>query len=342
MNFKLNKTKAIILLNVVIFVFMLSCLYRIRILEDKIVTMQDNLYSQFNILNQNINNISSTVRNSLDEEDTLLSAQTWEYGDIDSESSEIKVDIKISPKVYNKDNTKVFLVMNGKDYAMELLDEGYVGTINIPLLSESKVESVKLEENGNIRSQQLDWYLNPRYEYLGTVQARFSGSSSMTNSKDSGIVHRKKGYVQIDMDNKEGIESIHMITALDGVEIEREQVDMSYIGQQGYAKKASSYNRAISIPESHNGDHIISNQFIYYLEEKAYTIPSNGSYELYAEVIDSKGFTHIALADYYEVDEQGKIAEDIHERWNLVGAEASIYDSNGKLIYDKDGTLYTK
>lgn len=319
-----------------------ACLIDIHALNNKIQDMERSMGYRLDQITQNVGNIEYNIGVSMKEQANLLALENWEYGDVDLASRTIKLYCELSPKEYSPEKTEAVLLCNNREYPMALSNGKYAAEISIPLCEDSVVESVVFKEDGTNRTQNLEWHLSPRYEYLPLVTARLCGSSTGSFVGDV-YQYYNSGLVEIDVDQKENgnkIREINLISVLDGKETERIAVDLSYDAQTSYINKGQSGNSRDAMPDQSSYEKNGNSRYYYYLDKnwKA-EIPKGSVLELYAEAVDSYGLHYRALYDVCEIDEKGSQVQNT-EKWWLIGAEPSIRDEKGNILYEVDETQY--
>lgn len=314
--------------------FLIVCLFKISSLENQLQNHNASMNDRLSQLNNDIHNISSQVKNSLEEQSNLLTSSSWEYGELNIDQREIELKCRVSLKEYNPTSTEVLLVYKNKQYPMKLNGTQYTLSLNLPLFDDTEIPSVMLVDEGNIRTQALNWYLSPRIDYLPEFYSRFEGSSALNSESGvSSVTHR--GLVVIDTFNhKTTLQAANLIYLLDGKEMKKTAIDLSYQAQLKYLK--NNPNIPMPAPESFaNGD---SSQIYYYLDEST-KIPSGSTLEMVVEVVDQHDFHYLLLFDLMKVNEQGEPDFDV-EKMGLLGNVFSIVDALGNQLWLMDESLY--
>lgn len=289
--------------------------------------MENNLNNQIYYLKNEVNNISVEVQNEMQQQASLLADSAWEYGKADFITNEIELICKVMPKEYSPQKTTATLQVANKEYPMTLENGVYTATVKIPLVQQTTVLNVFFETDEVIRTEKIDWNISPRYDYLPLIYGRFEGSNTSQQGLDGSSFHYE-GTVRITVEGKQNdnkIQSLTLIEVLDGKEIGRTPIDMGKKAQHEYAENEQAvYEEAFDSYEAGT---------YYYPLDKEFEIPRNSSLELYVEGVDSYGLHYRALAEVFSVDESGNPCYN-DDQWMLIGAEPSIYDEEGNLLFD--------
>ncbi len=271
------------------------CLFQISSLKSQVRNLQNGLSSQMSTVNNNIGNISSSVSYALAEQASLLSADSWEFGEADIDAKTVMLNCAISPKKYTT-NTEAVIVIDGVEHSMILGDGGeFTANIEIPLFAETHVSTVIFHEGEVIQTEALNWDLSPRYDYLPNVSAYLSGSAT-GSTQDSVYVYHREGVINVDACCKdEGeIKSVTLVEMLDGVELSRTSIPLdnedffeNYQNESG----ARPENMTSAQSATQMKGHITEGPFYYELD-KDYEIPFGSTLTLYIEMEDGNGLLY--------------------------------------------------
>ncbi len=297
------------------------CMVQIADLKEQLRSFENNAYNRLSYVETNVNRIYSGIDEKLEQQAKILADGEWSYGEADAEAGTVILNISISPKEYRPEVTEVSVVCNDAEYPLELQDGSYTASVPVSMYKESLVSWVELREEGAIRREKLDWYVNPRYEYLPVVYARYSGSSSGTGRdgvKQTGIYMKTfQGQIELTIDQKEkvtdGIQAVTLVECLDDKVLKATEIPVETWKSSGHSPYTWPF-------------------------EKTVYIPFGSTYGAYLEVVDENGLRHRAWVEKEKIDMDGKPVKDDTEFWR--GAEASIHDAEGKLVYAPDGEWY--
>lgn len=313
------------------------CMYKLISLENRVENMQQYMNSQFDNLSSGINRVPSQLQDTLTEQASLLSAESWEFGAPDIGNSRISVNCSVTPKEFSPEDTKAFLIMEGKEYPMTLEGSKFTAMLEIPLFTDSYIESVVFRESGRMRTQMLEWYLSPRHDCLPVISALFPASNS--GKTESGVFqYKQNGLVTIDIDYHGAapdIREVNLLVLVDGKETERIPVDISYDAQCSYVDQYQSGNSHVTMPEMKAYEEGQYSQLFYYLNG-VWEIPNGSRQELYVEVVTGDHLHYYSLADSCSVSEKGD-PDYGEDRWMWIGAEGVICDEEGSVLYAPEG-----
>ena len=192
---------------------------------------------------------------------------------------------------------------------------------------------VSLLDQGEKRTQILDWCFSPRYEYLPMIYSQYQGSSSV---EAQGNVYKEKweGPIWIQVENRieeNQIQSASLIYLLDQKEIKRTNIGLDKKSQQAYIEKAgNSYEENVVETQSAEEQENAMQDYYYYLENTI-SIPFGSEIAVYVEMVDTAGLKYRSLCTVQKFDKKGNPIESRLEGY--IGAEPDIYDLNGNLVY---------
>lgn len=320
-------------MTIIIAAFCIFLLLKIASLKNDIADLRNEMNSQIFQVSDEVRNITSNVRVAMEEQNNLLSQQSWEYGAINIENKEVELHFSVFPKEYSPKDTKASLIYNGAEYPMVLEGNKFTVAMNIPLFEDSLIERVIFQENGVVRMQALDMSASPRYDCLPSIGATLYGSFEGTPTGDILTSHRE-GLIVIDIENKNHknpIKEVTLVTIMDGKEIERIPVDLSHEAQRAYLKKDSQDGNHYDLPSPSDFANQEYFQLFYYID-KDEDIPFGSTLEWYIEVVDSYGLHYYALCDDVVVTKDGN-PEIGEKKWENMGVESNVYDGEGKILY---------
>jgi len=337
------------------FVIILLCgalflnMFQIKQLEREIDSLENSLYNEINNVNGRISNIYYNVEEILEEESNQLSIADWRYGNFDADKKEVEIICTVLPKSYNPQVTKAALTYNGKEVPLTYQDGHYTTTLQASLFAESYIEQVSLIDNGTIRTQALDWTIMPLHEVLLEHTSYLTGSCSYTSDKNGNFVLATKYSFFINLERKGDfqVKSVELVEVLDGKEISRTPIDISYEGQMAYATAAKKGNQAIPERIASVDENEFSNdtpasfdgtaRFFYYAE-KDYPVSKGSMLELYIDVVDGNDYRYRSLVSCYARDEKGKADEARMDELEMYIHVPNylIFDKNGDVLYKWD------
>ena len=316
-------------------------------LQEEIDRLRADMNDEIHMVSRNMDGIYGEVQDMLEEEADQLAISEWKYGDINIEERTAEIICTIVPKVYTPNHTQTAIVCNRQEYALPYTDGKYTASIEVPLFERSEANMVRLNDDGTIRTQELDWIIEPRYEALLLCHAGLGGSAA--GKKGEGeYIWSPTGTVVIDIEGKREfqIQSAALVEVLDGKEVNRIPIDLSREGQEAYRDALSKTGEPVpevaSQAVNHDGSiHESIVHFLYCLD-KDYSIPNGGMLELYVDVVEEMGFRYRSFVECMAVTAEGKIDDlRMEEKQMYAFAEAvMIFDETGKVIFELNPELF--
>ena len=293
-------------------ILLIVCLVQMSNLKTEISNMRSNMGNQISNIQTNINNSYSYIEETLKKEASIVSNAEWEFGKMDIEARTVEVKAYVIPKEYQPDVTQAFFLCDDEEVAAEYINGRYEVIMEVPLFKDVNIPSVLFKENETIRTENLDWVFNPRNELLPLVYAYNAGSVGFGKSKDKENTGTWifSGDLDVDIVAKDReefeVEKAEIIRYIDGKEVER--IDIL-------------------------SNNMIVNDRFSYDWNPACEIPYGSMQDIFAEVTMHCGLVYRAQISCCGMDEQGNPMED---NGILGSMEASIYDTEGNLLYSVD------
>ena len=303
------------------------CLFRISALEDRLYSLQNSVSNMHSVLHDDIRNIATNVKNSVEEGNNLLSTSSYSLEDPNLKNGTVDLSCIVTLKEFEPDGTTAVLTCNDKEYPMNLKNGDFVAKFPVSIFDSSRVTEVSFSKDGVVRTQALDWYISPRDEFVPRLYASCSGTSTGSVSGANTFNWHKNGTLHVSVEQKGGMDyevnSLDLIRVIDGEEVERSAL----LGEQPenavvFGKKPAA---------------IVTNDdpLTLVLElDRSFECPFGSTMLLMVEMTDSSGFTHRAIVDEVKVSADGKLNDDTIPRWH--GASGNIYDREGNLICGVD------
>ncbi|MPM41941.1 hypothetical protein SDC9_88603 [bioreactor metagenome] len=312
------------------------CMFQISALKQQVGNLQNVLNSQMSNVSDNINGIYSNVSSMLEEQASLLADSSWEFGEADMDALTVELLCSVSPKEYAS-GTAATIVVDGVEQPMTISNGTFTAKTKVPLFAEVTVSKVVFREGDTVRTEALDWHLSPRGEYLPNVYANLDGSST-GSVKDGIYAYHREGVVNVDVDCGHAYElkSVTLVETIDDQEIGRTDIplDNKDFFENYQSEDGARPEPAESLAQSAGTE--LSSSFYYGLD-KDYEIPFGTVLTIYVEVEDGNGLFYRCIIDRTELNEIGDLVDD--SSW-WCGSESSIYDANGKGLYEIDPNLY--
>ncbi len=332
------------MISVVVCVLLIVNLIQIQHLKQEVTDLRAEMHNEIravsNVVSSNVSSISGNVRSAMEEERNLLTTGQWQCGEVDFEKKTAEVICTIVPKEYTPGSTQVSILCNEREWEMAYQDSEYTAKIEVPLFERSEVIQVKLNDKGTIRTQALDWVIEPRYGAVLNVNARYDGHSVVHHNRQSHT-YAPEQLVEIQLE-KQGeftIRSADVLVLLDGKEYKRFPVDLTVKGQEAYRDTASK--KLECIPESpapvysvKDSDGIYSESYVYWMDQ-GWNIPEGSIVEFYVEVVDETGLRYRSFLEWFEVSGSEEAIRQMDEKSAYMGAEpVLIFDETGTIVYE--------
>ncbi len=296
------------ILNILSFVLLVVCFVRIGWLNNEISNLRNTMNNNRSMLQSSIDAISSNVRYELEQANNLLSDSSWSTGGLNIEKKTATLDCYVVPKVYNPQKTTSTIICNGTEYPMMLENGRYIAEITLPIFEESVVSSVQFSEDGTIRTQQLNWHINPRYDMVPTAYVIYSGSTRQ-NYEGNKITRTYSGHVEIDFEHK------GLVSKIKDAEI-NVLID---------AKKV--WKDTPQIEEQYRDDYIA--HYIMQMEQ-SFEVKKGTKIETYVQFTDDNGWIYRSVLEDVTIADDGT-PEENREYYH---PEAEIYDADGNLLFE--------
>ena len=316
-------------------------------LQEEIDRLRSDMNDEIHTVNRNVDGIYSKVQDMLEEEANQLAVSEWKYGNINIAERTAEIICTVVPKIYTPNRTQTAIVCNGQEYALTYADDQYTAKIELPLFERSELNMVRLNDNGTIRTQELDWIIEPRQEALLLSHAGMGGSAA-GKPGNGEYIWSTEYTVMIDIQKKGEfqIQSAELVEVLDGKEINRISIDLSKEGQEAYREALSKTDEPVpevaSRAVNHDGSVYESTaSFIYFLD-KDYHIPNGSMLELYIDVVDGNGLRYRSFAECLAITADGE-PDDLRmeEKQMYAFAEAvMIFDEAGNVIFELNPELF--
>ena len=332
------------MISVVVCVLLVVNLIQIHHLKQDVTDLRaetrNELRAVSNSISSNVSSISENIRSAMEEERNLLTTGQWQCGEADIEKKTAEVICTIVPKEYTPGSTQVSILCNGKEWKLAYQDSEYTTKIEVPLFERSEVVQVKLNDHATIRTQELDWVIEPRYGAVLNVNARYDGRSVVHHNRQSHT-YAPEQLVEILLE-KEGeftIRSADVLVLLDGKEYKRFPVDLTEKGQEAYKNAASK--KLERIPESDapaysrkDDSGIYYERYVYWMDQ-GWDVPEGSIVEFYVEVVDETGLRYRSFLEWFEVSGSEEAIRQMDEKSAYMGAEpVLIFDETGTIVYE--------
>lgn len=310
------------------------CMFQISDLKDDIRRMENNFRSELSVLESNYSNIIALTEQRLEEHASILTRKEFIYGEMDLEKGIVELLTAITPKEHQPGTTEAVLMVDGKEYSMELIDGAYTGTVALPVFEESVVEQVVFREGDTVRTETLDQHFTPRYELLPSVSARVSGSAR--GSVENGVyVWHRTGEARVSVEGKGqiiDIQEVSLIEELDGMETNRIEIPLT-------STESTKYGMEKAAPEPlRPGVQVDGAETFYHDLDREFSIPFGSTMNLFAEVVDGNGLRYRVCVEHIEIDDNGNQVDD--DSWHIWDLLEWIIGPDGEILYEIDEAQY--
>ena len=102
------------------------CLFRISALEDRLYSLQNSVSNMHSVLHDDIRNIATNVKNSVEEGNNLLSTSSYSLEDPNLKNGTVDLSCIVTLKEFEPDGTTAVLTCNDKEYPMNLKNGDFV------------------------------------------------------------------------------------------------------------------------------------------------------------------------------------------------------------------------
>lgn len=319
------KNKLLYITNFLTCILLIVCFFRIGGLQREIEKTNNNLSSYYNIIQSNISNIGSSVRYELEQAGNLVTEGGYDISSIDTENFTATLSCFIVPKEYNPDITKVSVICNDDEYPMSLENGKYIADIEVPVFYNSRVTAVHMNDNGTIRTQQLNWYADPKGDMLPQISAQASGTVS--SLRDNGIATRKYSQdINVDIfypAEDFTLKSAQLVAEIDSKEVYRKNVEWTSVHSSS-GEPVEPYDSYAPLAD----DWVMG--FAEF--EENFDVPYNSNICIYLEFRDNMGLIYRNILDDVTIADNG---EPVDNNIYGGGAQSDIYTSDGKPLYLK-------
>jgi len=220
------KTKHITLLLILSLILNAYTILRMGSLNQSLTQQSNQLQSQLLGMDSQINGISYTIEQKLNEQASLLSSHKLDFGDMDPVTFKVPVQVTVMPKRLEQ-GTMVKLVINGQTAQMtHEPDYALKGTLEVSVFEELHT-SIIFEKETSREVETLITYGPLRYDYLPNMGASYNGHISNSPNTNKW---RFQGEVHIALDPnkyKTDVKSVKLVELLDGVPVKSHETDLA-------------------------------------------------------------------------------------------------------------------
>ncbi|MBQ5782591.1 MAG: hypothetical protein IIV99_04300, partial [Oscillospiraceae bacterium] len=206
------------------------CLVRINELQDTVRNYSYRISEQENNIRNEINSISYEVESALEQQASLISDSGWDWQNLenaDIKNNKIVIDCYVTPKQYNPDTTQAVIYCGEQAYQMTLENGQFVAQIEVPVFTYTYVDRVQFTDNGTVKTETLDWYINAKDQLVPDFYADAPGYSTTRKDKTVSIKYNGYSMVHINHRGTEYSKKADFIVKVDGREAVRKTVDLA-------------------------------------------------------------------------------------------------------------------
>ena len=328
------------IISLVLCILLIVSLMQISALKKQVNGLQQSLWDMSSDLADRMTNVAGQVHHELEQGANVLAEVNYEYGEIDARAKTAQLLVRAVPREYNPETTTATLVLQDKEYPLHYADGAYAGAIDIPLFEDVDREGrIVLNDGGTLRTQMLDWYLCPREGCLLSVYASYSGSTAYPQ-QGGGLDYAANWLLNIDLfkNGSYRLQSMDLVTELNGREVTRMPIDFTAEGQAGYRDGAREDDPAVHLPEPGAlpaDDMFEGSVGLIFPVQQTWTIPANSTLTHYVDVVETSGLRYRVYLDGMVTDAHGcadesatSALDDAH--WT---GSASVWSPDGPLLY---------
>lgn len=318
------KEKLLYISNICMCILLLISFFRIGGLKKEIERIDSNMSNYYSMTQSSINSISSSVRYEMEQAANLITEGGCEISAVDTENLTATLSCHIVPKEYNPDITTVSVICNNTQYPMTLDNGKYIADIEVPMFYSSRVTAVNMEDNGTIRTQQLNWHADPKDDMLPQISAHASGSVS--SMRDNGVAARKYSQdINVDIfypTEAFPLKSAQIVAEIDSKEVYRKDVEWVSV-HSSRGEPVEPYDTYAPLAD----DWIMC--FAEF--EENFDVPYNSNICIYIEFKDNMGLIYRNILEDVTIADNGEpIDNNIYS-----GSQSDIYSADGKPLYLK-------
>ena len=293
---------------VILTIALCVCIFKIKALESSLSRLDYLLNNQHDRIMSEVESIYDNVDKMLKQEASLLAGVEYEYGELDPETKKVDIQLNLIPKQISEE---MVVKISFDDTTVELTRNGnaFEGAIPVGLFVEDEHPLMTIVTPEGEQTQYLeDVFITHMFpQYIPTFyHCDISGEMTFHSTGQYVI----DGTLNINCSPSEETPNANfvrytLITALNGQEIEREDITQDVLGFETY-------------PDG-----------VYFRDgyQKTYDVKQGDELIIYLEAEDSLGYIHRCMLHIWK-QQNGAVAESTY-------AGEVIYDSEGNALYGK-------
>ena len=293
---------------VILTIALCVCIFKIKALESSLSRLDYLLNNQHDRIMSEVESIYDNVDKMLKQEASLLAGVEYEYGELDPETKKVDIQLNLIPKQISEEMT---IKVSFDDTTVDLTRNGnsFEGLVPVGLFVEDEHPLMTIVTPEGEQTQYLeDVFITHMFpQYIPTFyHCDISGEMTFHSTGQYVI----DGTLNINCSPSEETPNANfvrytLITALNGQEIEREDITQDVLGFETY-------------PDG-----------VYFRDgyQKTYDVKQGDELIIYLEAEDSLGYIHRCMLHIWK-QQNGAVAESTY-------AGEVIYDSEGNALYGK-------
>ncbi|MBQ3123258.1 MAG: hypothetical protein IJC14_03770 [Firmicutes bacterium] len=307
------KDKFTKVLLVIICILLVVCLFQIADLRNEVRNKYNHISNNISNVSHEIMNISSNVYNALEEEASLITEESYSLENPDFENFTIKLNASVTPKEYSESRTQATLYVGDDAYPMKREGSTFKTIAEIPLFMQNTVTKVVFREGDTVRTEALNWWVDPREEAIVRTYANFGGGWAAENDAEKKTQTVEfAGSLDIDIYNKTGsyITKAEVVYLIDGETVKTEIAEL----QNDNPREDENFWDSIPIEDS-------------------IEVPYGSTLDICSVITDNYGLRHVNIAERIRVNDEGSM-HDPEGDWIWRAGEDIIYDAEGNCIWN--------
>lgn len=298
---------------VVVVILLVLNLYHTIQLRNEVQNSQSNILSQVISVKNDVQNISSNISYELQKQSSLITDSSWEYGKIDDETWEVHLICSITAKEYQPGVTEAVLICGGKEYPMALRNGKYEATIPVSVWKEDVVSCVQFKEDGNVRTENLNWNLSPMYEIMAEMNAHLDGRATY-DEKEDHVVIKRSGMLDMEIFGKGQpmeVNELYVVATIDGEEVQRINLKAGEAELEHFSQESDWAHYQYDFKQE-------------------YEVPYGSELEIFVEYVDKYELHYQMTVDQWTAVKDGEAEYTSEVSWYSV---TRVYDEDGNLLW---------
>lgn len=272
--------------------------YQISSIENDISRLNDHVRASMDV-------VSSQVRDSLEQQASILASYEIVPGKMDPQSLTIPFTYTVTPKEVTPGVTTAELICEDNSYPMTLREDGsFTAQIQVPLFSTLSTQRVVFTENGTSRTETISSPVTSYSQWILVPYANLTGTMPVQKAR-----YQLKGELNVtaSIPPEVGIVSLDLIAERNGKEIDR----ISYLDSVGDSFDGVSADVDLD-----------------------YDLPPNSILTMYVEIEDTYGLRYQQTVEQISTDQEGCFIDSSYTSgYDDPMFLISIIDRQGNLLW---------